>query len=191
MRCLRRKRPKRNVTRADVKNRSRQTDRSEATPKRARVTALRLLQRRDYSATQLQRRLQARGFAASDAREVLQDLAAAGWQSDTRFAESYVRSRANKGFGPLRIAGELRLCGVDEALTAPVLALWNPDWSRLARAALSKRFGVGPPSDREDSVRRRRFLQYRGFSQQHIREALAADDAGCDEEFEPFFDQEM
>ena len=56
--------------------------------------ALGLLTRREHSRRELSRKLTSRGVEAADVRSAVDRLEAEGWQSDTRFAEALVRSRA-------------------------------------------------------------------------------------------------
>ena len=47
----------------------------------------------------------------------------------------------------------------------------GPDWAALARQVRQGRFGARPPADWREKARQARFLQYRGFSSDHIRAA--------------------
>src|SRR2546430_4325773 len=93
-----------------------------------------------------------------------------GVLDDRRFAENYVNWHAGRGQGPIRIAAQLRRCGLPEALVDAALA-GGPDWQALARRARSARFGPQPPASWAEKARQARFLQYRGFSSDHIRAA--------------------
>ena len=48
----------------------------------------------------------------------------------------------------------------------------GPDFVSLARAARTRKFGSEIPKDRKERARQARFLQYRGFSTDHIRAVL-------------------
>jgi SOS response regulatory protein OraA/RecX len=52
------------------------------------------------------------------------------------------------------------------------------DWSRLAREVRIRRFGLAAPGDWAQKTKQARFLQYRGFSTDHIRSALGRDALG-------------
>ena len=78
-----------------------------------------------------------------------------------------------RGIGPQRIQRELLERGVaGSAADAALRALQEEEgvnWSRIARAALEKKFGDGElPETYAERARRLRFLQYRGFSEDHI-----------------------
>ncbi len=143
-----------------------------ADPAAARMLALRLLNRRDYARMELQERLVARGCPAELAAEVVARLEAERLVSDARFCEVYVSQHARRGQGPLRIAAGLRGLGIAaEHIDA---ALAGHDWAALARQVRQRRFGRSPPHDWAGRAREARFLQYRGFSADHIRLATGA-----------------
>jgi regulatory protein len=102
--------------------------------------------------------------------ELLRD----GVLDDGRYAHNYVAWHAGRGQGPLRIAGELRRRGLAADLIESALAA-GPDWSALARKVCRAKFGPEPPDTWALRARRARFLQYRGFSSDHIRAATGAE----------------
>ncbi|MCW9059052.1 MAG: recombination regulator RecX [Gammaproteobacteria bacterium] len=144
----------------------------EYSPADIRARALGLLARREHSRLELARKLRQRGMAGADLEQVLDELAAARLLSDTRFAEEYARSRASRGYGPLRIRAELRERGIDDAGIQAALAELGEDWCQQARAARQRRFGAESPADLKERARQSRFLQQRGFSPEQIRQAL-------------------
>ena len=143
-------------------------------PEAARAAAVSLLARRDLASGELRARLAARGFAPEAAEEAVQGLVREGVVNDERYARNYVAYHAGRGQGPVRIAQLLRGLGVDELLTEAALAD-GPDWAALARRVRQGRFGARPPANWPETARQARFLQYRGFSADHIRAATGAD----------------
>jgi regulatory protein len=98
-------------------------------------------------------------------------MAETGLQSDERFAESYVRSRAAR-LGTGRLQYELVKRGITEEVAGSALSeVLEEDELTRARGVWSKKFGQ-PPSDRQDWARQARFLQSRGFSAEIIRKLL-------------------
>jgi regulatory protein len=93
---------------------------------------------------------------------------------DARFAANYVAYHAARGRGPARIGAELRTRGLPAQLIEAALAA-GPDWGALAARVRVRRFGKAPPASWRDKARQMRFLQYRGFSADHIRAATGAD----------------
>jgi regulatory protein len=137
-----------------------------------RDIALGLLARREHSRDELRRKLESRGFDAGDVNSLLDKLAAERLQSDTRFAESYIRARAARGFGPVRIRVELRERGVSDALIDEYLDEHAQRWRDALYAQYRKRFGDKPANDYRERARRGRFLQQRGFSTDMIGRLL-------------------
>jgi regulatory protein len=146
---------------------------ASADPQELRAAAVALLARRDFASGALCERLTARGFAVTAAAAVVAELQREGIVNDARYAQNYVAYHAGRGQGPVRIAAELRRRGLGEALIEGALAA-GPDWAALARQVRTARFGV-PPSGWPEKARQARFLQYRGFSSDHIRAATGAD----------------
>lgn len=141
----------------------------------ARACAVQLLARREHSSLELRRKLADRGFPQQVIEQVLAGLAAEGLQSDGRFAEQYVRSRAQRGFGPVRIAAELRERGIADPLAREQLADGQWDWAARAERERRKRFGAGLPRDWKEQARQARFLQTRGFGREHMAVLFGAE----------------
>ena len=133
-----------------------------------------MLARRDFASGELRERLTARGFEAAAAAEALAALMAHGELCDERFAQNYVAYHAGRGHGPIRIAAELRARGVAQPLIEAALAD-GPDWRAVAGTVRARRFGKAAPPSWKERARQARFLQYRGFSADHIRAATGAD----------------
>ncbi len=119
----------------------------------------------------------ARGGVSEIVHEVLDALEERGLLDDSRFAETYIRQRAQRGFGPVRIAAELGERGVDPAEVVSALRDYSKDWCGLARTALRKKFGVAAPANRRREAQQIRFLAYRGFTHGQIRAALGGAEA--------------
>jgi regulatory protein len=135
---------------------------------------MRLLAVRDFAAAELEGRLTARGFEPAVARSVIEEFTASGALNETRYAHNYVTWHAGRGQGPLRIAADLKRQGVAATLVEAALAQ-QADWAELARRLCRAKFGAGAPASWREKARQMRFLQYRGFSADHIRAATGAD----------------
>ncbi|MCC5902543.1 MAG: regulatory protein RecX [Halomonas sp.] len=144
----------------------------EATP---REIAIQLLARREYSRAELARKLQQKPFEDDDITACLDALAEQALQSDSRFAESFVRSRIARGQGAIRIKGELRQRGIDQETLVAALAIVEEregvDWFELARETLARRY-ISPGESPKERAKRERFLASRGFNFEQIRYAL-------------------
>ncbi|MDQ3230012.1 MAG: recombination regulator RecX, partial [Pseudomonadota bacterium] len=110
--------------------------------------ALGLLTRREHSRIELARKLTRRGVEPADAHAVVEKLAEAGWQDDVRFAELLVRSRANTGYGPVRIRAELATHALSAEVIAQALEKFGCDWSRNANDLLQRRHPAALNGDR-------------------------------------------
>jgi len=132
---------------------------------------LRLLARREHSARELQHKLAVRGVDQERAAEVVGELARSGWQSDTRYVQSLVRTRVAQGFGPLRIESELENAGVADSLIRESLAAVNADWKVLAVELHARKFGQVPQTGPEWQ-KQYRHLAGRGFEAEQIYAAL-------------------
>lgn len=148
--------------------RRRRAPRPEPTPAQR---ALGLLVRREHSRQELSRKLCAKGVAREEARLAVDRLTQAGWQSDSRFAENLVRSRAAQGQGPLRIRAELATHGLDGEAIRQAFAGFEDSWDRLAFDLVQRRFGAGVAADRALQRKAGEFLLRRGFDLDQMRRA--------------------
>ena len=150
-----------------------------ADPRSIRKAALELLGRRDFPAGELGRRLEERGYDAGAVAPVLEELAGKRFLDDERFIENFISYHAARGRGPIRIAVELRQRSVPpESIDRHLDAV--TDWLDRARVARRKKFGSNVPKDFKARAKQARFLEYRGFSAEHIRAALEGEVADED-----------
>ena len=145
-----------------------------ANPVEARKKAMDYLARREYGRVELNKKLLQFGFEPDVAASAVGQLRDDGLQDDRRFAESFLQSRISQGKGPIRTRLDLGERGLDEALIEEVLDDSAADWAELATEVRLKKFGTAEPRDFKEKARQMRFLQYRGFEQEHIQAALAA-----------------
>jgi regulatory protein len=148
-----------------------------ADPRAAHATAIALLARRDFGTVEIERKLAQKGYAREAIQQVLAELREEKLLDDRRYGANVVAYRARRGQGPARIRNELRRSGLDndaiqEAVQGGEQA---PDFVALARQARIRKFGPDLPSDWKERAKQARFLQYRGFSTDHIRAALEGD----------------
>ena len=137
-----------------------------------RQRALGLLARREHSRAELRRKLSGPDTLPGELEALLDGLVESGLLSDARYAEVFVRSRIERGHGPLRIHRDLRQRGVDDGLARDALAEADVDWRERLAEVHRKRFGTAPPADRREQARRARFLAQRGFDGDAIRALL-------------------
>jgi regulatory protein len=140
----------------------------------AREAGIRLLAQRDFASGELRAKLEQQGYHGPVAATAVAELAQERALNDVRYAENYVSYHAERGQGPLRIATDLKALGLPGEVIEAALAM-GPDWDTLAREVRLRKFGAEQPPEWPEKARQARFLQYRGFSSDHIRSALGAD----------------
>ena len=131
-------------------------------PAAVRRAAMDLLARREHGRIELSRKLRLRGAPAELIEPALERLADEGLLSEARYLESFVRMRANAGYGPLRIREELTQRGLAREDIEQALRDSGFDWSEQLRDVWLRKFGE-LPGDQRERARQGRFLSYRGY----------------------------
>lgn len=127
-----------------------------------RQHAVSLLARRDHARAELRLKMVRKFGEAAELEPVLDWCEEHDFLNDRRFTGFFVRSRIERGQGPLRIRAELQQRGVAGPLIEEALGEAGCDWFALAREARQRRFRI-PPADRKEKAKQLRFLQSRGF----------------------------
>ena len=94
---------------------------------KAKGVAVAHLARREHTEKELTEKL-SKKFEQHIVEETITELRERGDLCDKRFAEMLVRTRFNRGFGPLYIAKELRFKGVDVELGKECLQDYDGRW---------------------------------------------------------------
>ena len=145
-------------------------------PKEARKKAMDFLARREYGQMELIKKLADKGYDHDVAARAIFRLTDQDLQNDQRFAAAFVQSRINQGKGPVRIRLDLSQRGINEGTVEAALAASSvAHWRELARDARHKKFGLGQPEDFKAKAKQMRFLQSRGFEQDHVQSAFNDD----------------
>jgi regulatory protein len=139
-----------------------------------RGAAFALLARRDFTTGELRERLGAKGWDPDVVASAVAELVEERVLDDARYASNYVAYHAARGRGPIRIGADLRARILPAELIAAALAAVS-DWHAHAHTARLRKFGPKAPVSWPEKGRQARFLQYRGFSSDHIRAALGTD----------------
>ena len=129
-------------------------------------SALKMLMRREYSKLELSQKLQAKGFDIVDVNSSISKLVQQNYQSDDRFSEGFILMRFNQGKGPVKIASELKMRGID------TFDLSIFDWFKLAKEIRQRKFGDASSLDYKEMAKQKRFLQSRGFNLDQINQAF-------------------
>lgn len=140
-------------------------------PAAVRRAAMDLLARREHGRVELSRKLRLRGASAELIDPALDRLAEEGLLSDARYLESYVRMRANAGYGPVRIREELTQRGLAREAIEHALRESGFDWNAQLYEVWQRKFGE-LPGDQRERARQGRFLSYRGYSLEMIGKVL-------------------
>ena len=153
----------------------------------AHSAAVGLLARRDFSIAELTRKLIQRGFTRDAVDAAVRNLTAGNSLNDQRYGQNVVAYRSRRGQGPARIRNELRKAGVAPDLVEEAIKPEDdaPDFIKLAREARIRKFGAEIPKDWKERARQARFLQYRGFSNDHIRAVLEGTPEDCESDAAP------
>ncbi|MEM8768632.1 MAG: regulatory protein RecX [Pseudomonadota bacterium] len=140
-------------------------------------SAVRSLSQREHGRRELAQKLRRKGHPAILIDRVLDYLAEHDLQCDGRFAESFVYSRVQRGYGPIKIRQELGARGVAEGDLEAALTLTDEEWRAVAARVLERKFD-GKPLDREDWATQARFLARRGFPSDVIYGLLGSQSDG-------------
>jgi regulatory protein len=141
-------------------------------PAELKARALRHLVRREHSRAELARKLARHAESPQALEAVLDSLLAKKQQSDERFAEERSRSLSRK-FGSAKIRQDLKARGISDELVDRVS---NEGELERAKTILQRKYRE-PATTREESAKRARFLQGRGFPYDVIIHALSSPDA--------------
>ncbi len=140
---------------------------------RARNAAYRYLTYRPRSRTEIEQKLEEKGFAGPIVQSVLNDLGRLGYINDREFARQWAASRVRlRGFGGRRIERELRNKGVSRDIIHEAVGHVFEDTSEVDIARREAEKKVRNLTRFEPEVRRRRlagFLERKGFSSVIIR----------------------
>jgi regulatory protein len=147
-----------------------------ADPRAVRAAALALVARREHSTAEAVAALLRKGYESAIVVTTVAELQEERLLDDARYAESLVRMLTGRGQGPQRVRHALTEAGISPEVAATALDT-APDWSLLAADVRRRKFGASLPKDWPGRARQMRFLQYRGFSKDHIASALGGSGA--------------
>jgi regulatory protein len=137
-----------------------------------RERALAMLARREHTRAEMARKLSPYSESPEQVDQLLDALAARGWLSEARFAESRANTLARK-FGSRKIEHDLSSRGVSAEVVEHTVEQARTQELDNCRAAWRRKFGVLPRNAAERG-RQMRFLAGRGFSAEAVRQVLKA-----------------
>lgn len=136
---------------------------------------MRLLARREYSQQEIRRKL-GTDYSAVLVAAVIHRCLELDWLNETRMMAVFIRSRANRGYGPVRIMQELRLKGLAAEQIKLAMEVCENDWFALAKEQAERRASDPSALDRIARGRLLAYLQRRGFSSEQARYAMMPSD---------------
>lgn len=145
-------------------------------PTAVRRAAMDLLARREHGRVELSRKLRLRGAPVELIEPALDRLTEDGLLSEARYLESYIRMRANAGYGPLRIREELIQRGLPSGDIEQALRDSGFDWKQQLRDVWQRKFADTLPSEPRERAKQGRFLAYRGYPLDMIGRLLGGRD---------------
>jgi len=127
-----------------------------------------ILALREHSCYELKQKLRKHSQDEVLLEETVAFLLDNGYLSDERYIETFVRSKANRGYGPYWIQQALLAKQVDKNLVQKYLYQHHIDWQELAQKAYLKKYKNTKPKDYAEKAKRQRYLQNRGFLMEDI-----------------------
>lgn len=141
-----------------------------------RISAMNILAGREHSIVELRNKLKKKFSNRDDLlfsdeliEVVLEQLIDDNLLNEARFTECFIRSRINKGSGPVKIRQELMERGISSELTSDYLDDSYNFWQAHIEEVRNKRFGNQYPQNYKEQSKQSRFLYQRGFSGEFIR----------------------
>jgi len=131
--------------------------------------AIRYLSYREYAIEELRSKLLKKFDSEWEVGQVLERLLNDDLLSEQRYAESYIRTRVKKGYGPEHIRNELMQKRLAKMDIERALADGEFVWGEEIYKVWLKKFNQAPNVKMQDRAKQWRFLQYRGFSNEHIK----------------------
>ena len=135
--------------------------------------ASRLLGNREYAEKSLFEKLVKKGFSPSVAQSTIDFLKNNNWLSDARFCQSFIRGKISRGQGLVRVVYELKQHGVQTSLIDSILDEMAICWQTVCDGVIDKKLRASVViNDWQGRQKIERFLRYRGFSNEEIRQSI-------------------
>lgn len=143
--------------------------------KQALSRVMRLLARREYSEQEICRKL-GNEYPATILAVVIARCRALDWLNEARMMAVFIRSRANRGYGPIRVMQELRFKGLPAEPIKLALDACEIDWFAMAKQQAVRKVSEPATLDRIARGKLLAYLQRRGFTSEQARYALTPSD---------------
>ncbi len=136
--------------------------------KSLRHKAIELLARREYSYAELEKKLLVLSEDDITIHKILDWLIEMELQSDARFTQMFLRSKALSGYGPVRIKLELKQKGINEYLIESSFEALAFDWDEEVDRLVQKKVKEQSLDDMKLKNKVLGYLQRRGFTLDQI-----------------------
>lgn len=144
--------------------------------------AVLILTARDHSCTELQLKLIQKGFERAKIGPVIDELIEQNYLNDLRYAEAYLRSRAERGYGLQRIEQELRQRGVSESDVQRAKERCDICWLEVLEKVQQKKYAGQSASDKAAEAKQMRYYLQRGFNYDQIRQLWSGSRCSSDQQ---------
>ena len=135
------------------------------------ASAQRSLAMREHSTLQIKNKLTNKGFDNKIIENVVTEIQETGFQSDTRYAEEYIRYRQNSGYGSKKIIYELKSNGISSEIINNHMENFKDDYNILFKFAQSKINNVDL-NDKKILMKYSNNFKSRGFDNSIISKVL-------------------
>jgi len=136
---------------------------------KARASALASLCMREHSVKELEDKLTRKEYESKSIEVVIEECLKDNYLNDQRFAEIFWRSRARKGFGPNKIAMELKQKGIAPSLIDESSQQEELDFNQVIKDVYEKKYKGVATNDFKEKMKRQNYLYQRGFRSELIR----------------------
>ncbi|MCL4119411.1 UNVERIFIED_CONTAM: hypothetical protein GTU68_010987 [Idotea baltica] len=140
--------------------------------KSVRLRVLNLLARREHCHSELYTKLSSYNIPDELLRQVIDVLDKENLLSEPRYVDLVIRSRVNKGYGPLWIRSSLLNKQISSKLIEQGLQEANICWEEALYALWLKKFNAKQPSELKAYTKQTRFFLARGYPQSMISQLL-------------------
>lgn len=149
---------------------------TEVLPKRAKLRAMNLLLKKDYTTAQLEKKLREGGYPPKVVEEALAYVASFHYTDDLRFALNYITCH-QEDKTRLRMEQDLRAKGIGKEVLGQAWAEWErlggvQDEGKMIGTLLRKRGFVSENATQAEKNREYVFLMRKGFSADCARRAI-------------------
>ena len=135
------------------------------------ASAQRSLAMREHSTLQIKNKLTNKGFDNKIIENVVLEIQETGFQSDTRYAEEYIRYRQNSGYSSKKIIYELKSNGISSEIINNHMENFKDDYNILFEFARSKINNVDL-NDKKILMKYSNNFKSRGFDNSIISKVL-------------------